>query len=287
MALARLLEPDWEWIHLPLDVRPTATFETMVAISVAYVVGTAILCSFMKSRKPFTNLSIFTGPHNLFMTVYSFYAFVGTVSILLENWSHHGFKPSIPFCDPEGRLRPGTDWWMYSFYISKFLEYLDSLFLILKGKSLIPPENSQMFLHVFHHATTASIVWATWRNPISVFWIGPVTNSFVHTIMYGYYFLVEFNLIGRSFGGKYITPIQLVQFIICMVSVTYETIYYKECGSDWRTIAWVYGTYLVFFVFFVQVYRDKASQRRTPNTATTTGATSAPGTPTKTKRVQD
>jgi len=265
MSLARLLEPNWDWIKTPIEERWLVSTQSLLAFSIGYIICMAILQQLIKLRgKPFGDLRIFTGPHNFFMTVYSFYALVGTVSILFENWAKTGFNFRVPFCDPSLSLKPGMDWWLYSFYLSKFLEYIDSLFLVLKGKQIAPPDSSQMFLHVFHHSTTASIVWTTWLFPLSVFWIGPLTNAFVHTIMYGYYFLVEFNLINRNFGGKYITPIQLIQFVICMFGVTYETINYKECGSDIRVVAWVYGTYLIFFVLFVKVWLDKRNERKAP-----------------------
>eukprot|EP01126_Amoeba_proteus_P046158 TRINITY_DN5200_c0_g1_i1.p1 TRINITY_DN5200_c0_g1~~TRINITY_DN5200_c0_g1_i1.p1 ORF type:complete len:130 (-),score=8.45 TRINITY_DN5200_c0_g1_i1:52-441(-) len=118
-----------------------------------------------------------------------------------------------------------------------------------------------MFLHLFHHATTASIVWVTWVNPISGFYLGPVTNSFVHTIMYGYYFLVEFNLVNRSFGGKWITPIQLVQFLICLFACSYEIFFREKCNGHTPTQIWIYFLYFVFFCFFVKVYVDKKAER--------------------------
>jgi len=264
MSLARLLEPNWAWIRAPIEERFLTSTNALLSFSVGYIIVMFLLQQLMSRRKPFGSLLFFTAIHNFFMTAYSFYALVGTVSIFLENWAKTGFDLRVPFCDPTQSLKPGMDWWLYSFYLSKFLEYIDSLFLVLKGKKLVPPDNSQMFLHVFHHSTTASIVWTTWLFPLSIFWMGPVTNAFVHTIMYGYYFLVEFDLVHRSFGGKYITPIQLVQFIICMLGVTYETINYKECGSDIRVVAWVYGTYFIFFVLFVKVWLDKRNERKRP-----------------------
>jgi len=260
MSLARFLEPSWEWIHTPLDQRPLVSTEAMVGISIGYVVMVWSLQRYMEIRKgePF-NIKYLTIVHNFFMAVYSFYALLGTWDIVFENWSNSGFDLNLPFCDPDAKLKKGTDWWLYSFYLSKFLEYIDTIFLLLKNKKILPWENGQAFLHVFHHSTTASIVWTTWLFPLSVFWVGPITNAFVHTIMYGYYFLVELYPSIRWFGGKYITPIQLIQFVICMASVSLEI--YKNCGSDNRVVIWVFATYIVFFLFFVQVWLEKRKLR--------------------------
>lgn len=152
------------------------------------------------------------------------------------------------------------DFWFYTFYLSKFVEYIDSLILVLRAKPLWPPGNSQYFLHVFHHSVTASIVWYAWRTKFSGAWIGPLSNSFVHTFMYAYYFLTDLGM-PRTYGGVLITPIQLIQFVIAMLSIVYETINPSECHSDTSSLYWMWFTYSVFLVFFVKLFMDKKKMR--------------------------
>jgi hypothetical protein len=79
---------------------------------------------------------------------------------MYTNFAANGYDWSLLYCDSvEKKISKGIfsieslnmipkiigwDFWMYSFYLSKFAEYLDSFFLVIKGKSLVPPENSQV-----------------------------------------------------------------------------------------------------------------------------------------------
>lgn len=80
--------------------------------------------------------------------------------------------------------------------------------------------------------------------------------------MYGYYALVELGVVSRSLGGKFITPIQLIQFILCMLSILYEAVNYEKCQSNTKTLVWVIVQYVVFFGFFAKIFLDKKRERQ-------------------------
>lgn len=141
------------------------------------------------------------------------------------------------------------------------IEWVDSVLLILRGKDLIPPSNIQFGLHVFHHTVTTSIVWTSWKYPISTSWLGPITNSFVHVVMYGYYAATDLGL-SRRWGTMVITPLQLTQFVVCLLWVSFEWVAMAmwgshACGSDVRTLTWVYLCYVVFLILFYIMYSGK------------------------------
>jgi len=217
-----------------------------------------------KDYQPF-NINFITIPHNLIMCIYSLYAFVGTLSVMIDN--NNTAPRSTLVCDPQKLQQRGMDYWFYTFYLSKYVEYFDTIFLIIKDKGIMPPANSQYFLHIYHHAVTAAIVWACMHFQFSTSWTGPLTNSFVHILMYGYYFLTEANLIDRRLGGKFITPIQLIQFIFCLILALVETYMNLEsnggCKTHYGVMAFMLVNYFIFFVFFVKVFIDKKSERTT------------------------
>lgn len=256
----------------------------MIGAAVLYLVIIGVGSAVFKGRN--LNITFLTIPHNLLMCLYSFYSFIGFADIMWTNFAANGYDWSLLYCDSvEKKISVGWDYWMYLFYLSKFAEYFDSFFLVLKGKSLLPPENSQFFLHVFHHTVTASIVYFAWLFPYSSSWTGPITNSFIHTAMYGYYFLAELNLVDRRLGGKFITPMQLLQFLMCMVFNAFESYFIltnRNCGSDWRVVAYMWFTYGVFFVFFWKIYTTKARQR-TQTEPTDKKASSTTASPSNTK----
>jgi len=215
-----------------------------------------------KEYKPF-NINFITIPHNFVMCFYSLYAFVGVLGVMLDNGKTAPISTLL--CDPEEKQQRGMEYWYYTFYLSKFVEYLDTIFLVIKAKGMMPPENSQYFLHIYHHAVTAAIVWCCMHFHFSTSWTGPLTNAFVHILMYGYYFLAECNLIDRRLGGKFITPIQLIQFVFCIAVVVIETVWNFTtnggCKSNTNVIIFLFANYMIFFVFFVKVYLDKKSER--------------------------
>jgi len=250
----------------PKDERFLGKFEDLIFMSVFYVVSISILSLYMRSRRnakppqPY-NVKMFSVVHNFIMGLYSLVSAIATIFILYENWKESGFDPLMPFCDTKKRVQKDMDYWLYLFYLSKFLEFLDTYFLILKAKPVWPPGNSQYFLHVFHHTTTASIVFVAWRYRFSAGWVGPITNCFVHTFMYFYYFATDINIISNYWGGIIITPIQIIQFIVCMLSVLYETIFFEKCQTDLYPILWLWFCYVVFLGFFVVLFNEKKSNR--------------------------
>jgi len=203
--------------------------------------------------------------------------FLGVSSVLLQNWANMGFSVGPVFCDPQLRILKGLDFWVYHFYLSKYVEFIDSFVLVLKGKKLLPPENSQFFLHVFHHTVTASIVWVTFYRHVTIGWTGPLTNSFVHTIMYGYYGLVEIFEFIRPYGVRIVTPIQIVQFIFCLLALAYEAVNRESCGSDPTAMLWLAFTYSVFLAFFIKVFFTKSSGGRRGKNGSSNGSTTGNG----------
>jgi len=235
---------------------------TNSAIKEKYDATKRELQTLKSTYKPF-NINFITIPHNFIMCVYSLYAFIGTVSVMLDN--NKNLPITTLVCDPKTYQKRDMDYWFYTFYLSKYLEYFDTIFLVIKAKGIMPPQNSQYMLHIYHHAVTAAIVWGCIHYEFTVSWTGPVTNSFVHIIMYAYYGLTEANLLDRRFGGRFITPIQLIQFVFCLTLALIELFWNITsgggCGSNNYVILFMLVNYLIFLGFFVRVYIDKKNQR--------------------------
>ena len=72
------------------------------------------------------------------------------------------------------------------------------------------------FLHVFHHATVVPMAFFWLADAQSLQQIALLTNTFIHVIMYYYYFLCS---VGRGPNWKrLITNAQIVQFVFRCVS---------------------------------------------------------------------
>lgn len=192
---------------------------------------------------------------------YSLYAFLGMAAVIIRNWKASALNSwTLLTCDAKHTLWAGTDWWWYTFYLSKCVEWIDTIILILRGKNVMPPSNSQYFLHVFHHTTVLSISWLSWHYPIGASWSGPITNLFVHTFMYAYYAGTEVGL-PRKYG-LFITPMQITQFYFCLALAVKDCVFAllygpSACGLNVYTLAYNMICYGVFLVFFVRMYTSK------------------------------
>lgn len=95
-------------------------------------------------------------------------------------------------------------WTAKAFYYSKYVEYLDTAWLVLKGKKV-------SFLQAFHHFGAPWDVYLGIRLHNEGVWIFMFFNSFIHTIMYTYYGLTA---AGYKFKAKpLITAMQICQFV--------------------------------------------------------------------------
>lgn len=116
------------------------------------------------------------------------------------------------FCEPIDRsnsplaLRMANAAWWY--YFSKFTEFFDTFFFILRKKN-----DNVSTLHVIHHGIMPLFAWEACRfvkirNRLSRPWVhsficcrffpgghesfGALFNTFIHVVMYTYYFLAAF-----------------------------------------------------------------------------------------------
>ncbi|KAH8856207.1 Elongation of very long chain fatty acids protein 7 [Schistosoma japonicum] len=115
--------------------------------------------------------------------------------------------------DPNDTKYDTLVWTGYLFYFSKFVEMLDTVFFLLRGKV-----DQVTFLHVFHHATMPpSIWWGVKYAPGGIVFMFPLVNSFIHVIMYTYYGLAAAEAYRYLWWKNYLTLAQMIQFIILIL----------------------------------------------------------------------
>jgi len=187
--------------------------------------------------------------------VHNFMTFLLSL-VMFTSIFHEVFFVQLPkhgvfelFCDPQGHQTHGRLYfWVYVFYLSKYYEFLDTFLLVLKGKNL-------EFLHVYHHSLTAFNCWIALETYTSVcLWIGMTLNTFVHCIMYWYYFNLS---LGHQFWWKrYLTQLQMTQFIVNFVALLYW--FYLKYNYDCQgvTVVSLLGlwTMVTFFLLFLRFY---------------------------------
>ncbi|KAH7637083.1 hypothetical protein HUG17_7289 [Dermatophagoides farinae] len=99
----------------------------------------------------------------------------------------------------------------YLYLLSKYMDLIETIFFILRKKF-----NQISSLHVYHHAIVPILVHMFIKvspagGPGAMF---PLLNTFIHTIMYIYYTLSALGLRRYTWWKKYVTQLQLTQFVI-------------------------------------------------------------------------
>eukprot|EP00285_Hemiselmis_virescens_P002323 CAMPEP_0173407312 /NCGR_PEP_ID=MMETSP1356-20130122/66798_1 /TAXON_ID=77927 ORGANISM="Hemiselmis virescens, Strain PCC157" /NCGR_SAMPLE_ID=MMETSP1356 /ASSEMBLY_ACC=CAM_ASM_000847 /LENGTH=250 /DNA_ID=CAMNT_0014368469 /DNA_START=62 /DNA_END=814 /DNA_ORIENTATION=+ len=108
------------------------------------------------------------------------------------------------FCEKYNtKAQGGLYFWSYIYYLSKFYEFGDTVFKVIKRKPLD-------FLHVYHHAVVVFMCYNWLDHAQSLQTLGLLFNTFVHIFMYFYYAYTIYN--PPPWWKRYITSLQIVQF---------------------------------------------------------------------------
>merc|ERR1712146_502999 len=146
--------------------------------------------------------------------------------------------------------------WVNIFYLSKYYELLDTIFLVLRKKQLT-------VLHVYHHAVVVLICYYAVRDEIMMGWITVFQNAFVHSLMYAYY---AGAIVGyRPWWAKYLTQVQMVQFVSDSVtSLPFPLILTSGYRCNGSMSMWLASNFCgwSFFVLFLNYYRIRYNQAK-------------------------
>ena len=140
--------------------------------------------------------------HNGLLTAFSVWSFVSLSRVI--------YQEGIVFRAGYYFRNPVFDRIIYTFYLSKYYEFGDTFLIYAKDKK-------PLLLQTYHH-TGAVVIWhLMYVYKVDGIWIATLLNSFVHSVMYSYYFGTVLKINGIFFLKKYITTLQLIQFFILYI----------------------------------------------------------------------
>ena len=208
-------------------------------MSLAYLPSIYYLQDYMSTRNAIKlNKLLFLW--NLIASLLSGYGAYYILPLIINNVISNGIDHQI--CDiTQYDGFPGLI--MFIFNITKMLEWVDTIFLVLRKKKII-------FLHWFHHLVTMLYCWYSSIYSCSVdatgTWFAGI-NLFVHFIMYGYYGLTS---IGIKLANSFL--ITLLQFVQMIVGIFIIFKGYLVCNWQNNIVGYVfaffmYSTYLYLF----------------------------------------
>ena len=149
--------------------------------------------------------------------------------------------------------------WIY--YLSKFFEFLDTLFFILRKKF-----GHVSLLHVIHHGIMPvySYLMIRWL-PGGHETLSGLINSLIHVIMYSYYFLAALgpHMQPYLWWKKYLTTFQMIQFLVIFTRsniVIWGLV--PGCSYPWQFSLMSAALMVVFFVLFAQFYMQEYNSKK-------------------------
>ncbi|XP_034945984.1 elongation of very long chain fatty acids protein AAEL008004-like [Chelonus insularis] len=236
---------DWPMMSSPLP--------TMV-ICVLYAYFSKVLGPrLMENRKPF-NIRRILVVYNLIQTIFSAWIFY---EYLMSGWAKgYSFRcQPVDYSQSPLALRMAQTCWWY--YFSKFTEFFDTLFFILRKKY-----QQVSTLHVIHHGVMPFSVWMGLKfapGGHSTFFA--LLNTFVHIVMYFYYMIAAMGPEYQKYiwWKKYLTTFQMFQFILIM---THQfQLLFIECNYPRSFMIWIGLHGVLFLGLFSDFYKTKYSSK--------------------------
>eukprot|EP00051_Salpingoeca_urceolata_P029834 m.491181 g.491181 ORF g.491181 m.491181 type:complete len:270 (+) comp29420_c0_seq1:122-931(+) len=236
--------------------RPYVTPSILVLSGVAYLGLILFLRKFMKNRSAFEPKNLMR-LYNAVQIIVCAYMTQGLVKYLLTGPSTFSLFGLVRLPNVFGVDTPFSatgEYFVFLHYLSKFLDFFDSLFMALRKK-----DDQLSFLHLYHHATIGPIwgllLYLGFGSGTSAF--GACINSFVHVLMYTHYLVTSFGF--RNPFKRALTSFQIFQFYMCIAHAVVVPLVQDRIPLYLATLQLAYhvSMVLLFSSFFKRAFGTK------------------------------
>ncbi|XP_050039015.1 very long chain fatty acid elongase AAEL008004-like [Dermacentor andersoni] len=212
---------------------------------------------FMQGRKPYENLKPVIVIYNAAMVVLNWYFMV---AYLTRSYLGGGYSFVCQGIDYDARDEMTMSFlahcWWYEWV--RVADFLDTAFFVLRKK-----DSHISVLHVVHHVLVVFNGWyglaygADGHIALTL-----IFNSFVHVVMYSYYFL---SLLGPAvrkhlWWKRYLTQLQMFQFAVLIAHGLVPL--FLECGYPLAHVYIGLPQGLFFLVMFLNFYLRNYNDRK-------------------------
>jgi len=193
--------------------------------------------------------------------------------VLVNGWMVYRFIDSLlyrghPFIGDYQNASSGATYAVWIHYCDKYLEFLDTYFMVLRGKM-----EQVSFLHLYHHISIAFAWWYALSNcPGGDSYFGALLNSWIHVMMYSYYTLSLLKI--SCPWKKYLTLSQLVQFCTVMIYTVVSFVIIGKTAPDhilscyYVQLFEMISLFSLFAHFYSKTYKnDKLSKKEIGDSA--------------------
>nr|CCA25115.1 elongation of very long chain fatty acids protein pu [Albugo laibachii Nc14] len=235
-----------KYMFSPMRHYPLADFATAIAICVGYISFVMFGTIIMKAACPRINTRPIQFLYNPIQVVLCSYM---CVEAGIQAY-RHGY--SLMPCNAYNHRKPVMGNVLYMFYLSKILDFTDTVFIVL-GKKW----NQLSFLHVYHHLTIFLVYFLNLRLAYDGdVYATIILNGFIHAIMYMYYFVSAHTR--DIWWKKYLTTLQMTQFVLMNVQ-GYMTVKRSCEGMPVKILllylVYIHSLFWLFMNFFIKSYQ--------------------------------
>lgn len=203
----------------------------------------------MKDRKPY-ELKWTIRLYNLVLVIINAYLFYDILTNFRYGRDFWGCGEALSSKKSIQLLHVG-----HLFFHTRYLEFFDTFFFVLRKKT------SQItFLHVFHHSVVPTLMYIGLKfYPIPFNGLLPMTNMFVHVIMYAYYGLATFGpgIQKYLWWKRYLTTMQIGQFALLLLHCSQPLILHRFPGCNFPPGLVIINSCigLTFLLLFISFYK--------------------------------
>ncbi|KAL5564006.1 hypothetical protein UlMin_033753 [Ulmus minor] len=185
--------------------------------------------------------------HSVFLFFLSIAMVAGSILCFISHTSRENLDRFLCY-PPKTKPSGPFFFWAYVFYLSKILEFVDTLLIILSRSN-----KRLTFLHVYHHCMAVIMCYNSLRMVQSMFPVVIIVNSSVHIMMYGYYSICAMGMTPK--WKRKVTECQIAQFALSFFAVGLLLYFHftgMGCSGMW---SWCFNvvfnaTLLVLFLDF-------------------------------------
>jgi elongation of very long chain fatty acids protein 6 len=149
--------------------------------------------------------------------------------------------------------------WIDLFCYSKIVEFIDTIFIVLRSKPLV-------LLQWYHHFVTCLLCWRVMKYYPREILLGAYVNYTIHAFMYGYYALYSLGFKSIRHYGFILTIAQTAQMVVGLHSLYVSDL--KSCFESVETeISMEYMQiagaimFLSYFVLFSKLLVEKITEK--------------------------
>jgi len=260
---------EWEWeferyINSPeMSDWFSSNFNVSLACAAIYVFAIYFGQKYMEDKPKF-DLRRPMMLWSLFLSVFSIMGAFRLSIIFWHLYQTQGVRGAI--CAQGFQYKgPIVRFWGPVFIMSKVVEFVDTLFIVLRKQKLI-------FLHWYHHATVCVYCWWMYGEKFPGGVVFMTVNIIVHSVMYTYYALRAAGIRIRKPVAVAITSSQIIQMGIGSVTMYLinEWRHDSDCRSTSIHIFMGSAMYISYFVLFIDFFYKAYMKKREAKPASST-----------------